>query len=277
MAKMSVQVQNRDANAAYVTSSMSENRDLVVQGLLAHNAYLPAARQIDEATVRVFLDWVAGTIEYKTKAMIAAEDDYVKEQSDDPPVRERRDAAMPVLLPCMIQTRTRVSSVLGETGLAAYGMSEPPPRQPVELAAYAGTVLKLMRAQPRSQPDRVGGTFDTAVLATAIDDALAPLQDALRELVTEQRQLQTAMIRRDTEATEWRDVYVNGATAFAALARMAGHPEIAQRVRPSSRRASGRAAGPGDDISPDLPENDEGSDGDAPIVTPEPIVIAPGK
>jgi hypothetical protein len=276
MAKMSARVRNRSSNAEYVVSSMDENRDSVARGLLVHNVWLPEELRIDEATVRTTIDWLANVIRYKTSSMVASEGAYVNEQADDPPVRDARDTAAPAVSQCMSQTRGKVEAVFGDVGLTTYALREPVPRQPAELAAYAGTSAKLLRRYPRTEPDKTGGTLDTVAMATAIDEALKPLSDALSALVTEQRQLQAAMTRRDTEVGEWNEVYVNGTAAFAWLARMGRQPELAQRIRPTVRRARGTDGSPADDVTPDLPADD---DGDAPVdvVAPEPIVVAPGK
>lgn len=249
MAKMSVRIRNRAANAEYVVSSMDENRDSVVQGLMTHNQWLPQELRMDEATLRAFLEWMANTVRYKTASMVGAEGAYVDEQGDDPAVRERRDEAVPAVGLCMSQTRSKVSAVFGEVGLSTYGLRAVVPRAPAELAAYASTSANLMRKHPRTAPDPTGGTVDTVALAEAIDQALAPLSTALSDLVVEQRQLQTAMIRRDTEVKEWNEVYVNATAAFAWLARMARQHEVAQRVRPSARRARG------EELAPELPAN----------------------
>lgn len=272
MAKMSTRVQNRRTNAAYVVSSVAENRDVVTQGLLAHNAYLPAELRIGEESVRVFLEWLANTMRFKTDAMLAAETEYVNEQADDPPVRERRDAAMPPLSLCMSQTRNQVGAVLGATGIISYGLREGVPRTAVELADYARVVVGLLREHPRVEAKSVVGQFDTAVLASTVEEALAPLEEALHDLVIEQRQLQSAMLRRDTVVGEWQDVYANGSGTFAFLSRMAGHAELARRVRPTTRRSRGKDRNPGDDVSPELPASDGDPAGEAPVVTPGPVV-----
>ena len=105
-------------------------------------------------------------------------------------------------------------------------------------------------------------------MAGAIEDTLAPLASALSDLVTEQRQLQAAMIRRDTEVGEWQEVYVNGTAAFAWLARMARQPELAQRIRPTARRVRGSDGSPADDVTSDLPGHDDGGFAESPIDTP---------
>lgn len=276
MAKMSTRTRSRSSSAEYVVSSMAENRDLVARGLLAHNAWLPEELRIDEATLRTTIEWLANVIRYKTTSMLASESAYVDEQADDPPVREARDTAMPVVSQRVVQSRSKVEAVLGDVGLTTYALRDPVPRQPAELAAYAGTSAKLLRRYPRTEPDGTGGTLDTVALATAIEDALAPLSVALSDLVTEQRQLQAAMIRRDTEMGEWNEVYVNGTAAFAWLARMARQHELAQRIRPTARRARGRGGDPADDVTPGLPGvgDDDGAPVDAPTGAPDPAVIA---
>lgn len=278
MAKMSARIRNRSSNAEYVVSSMDENRDLVVRGLLVHNAWLPEELRLDEATLRATIEWMANVIRHKTSSMVASEGAYVDEQADDPPLRDARDTAVPAVSQCMSLTRSKVEAVLGEVGLTTYALREAVPRQPVELAAYAGTSAKLLRRYPRAEPDKTGGTLDTVALAAAIDETLKPLSDALSGLVTEQRQLQAAMARRDTELGEWNEVYVNGTAAFAWLARMARQPELAQRIRPTVRRARGTDGSPADDDTADLPADDGGDAlSDDAGIAPEPIAIATGK
>lgn len=265
MAKMSVQVQNRSANAAFVVSSHVEHRGAVVAGLLAHNASLPEEERVGEETVRGFLDWLASTMRHKTETMVAAEMAYVDEQADDPIVRERRDQAVGPLITCMTRVRSYVSAVLGEAGLATYGLRDVVPRQnPATLSEYARVVARLLRTHPRSQSDGIGGTFDTEVLASSIDQARAPLAEALDEMVVEQRQLEGAMLARDRAAREWNEIYVNGATTFASLYRLAGRGDLADRVRPTVRRSEGRDAPPVDAA----PGSPPGGEPDAPVDVP---------
>jgi hypothetical protein len=258
MAKMSVQVQNRSANAAHVVSSLDEHQEAVVQGLLARNASLPPERRINEEILRQFLRWLAATLDSKTMSMVAAEMAYIDEQADDPAVRLRRDEAVPVLVLAVTRVRNSVSSVLGEPGLATYGLRELVPRTPAELSDYARVAMSLFLGHPRQLDDGIGGTFDTAVLAATILAALTPLDEALRDLRREQRQLEGAMLRRDAEVADWQSIYTYGATTFASLSHMAGHPGLAARVRPTARRSDGRDAAPGDEVpgdDPILPED----------------------
>lgn len=253
MAKMSVQVQNRSANAAHVVSAVEEHGETVVQGLLARNTSLPPDRQISEDVLRQLLGWLAATLETKTGSMVAAEMAYIDEQADDPPVRARRDEAVPVLVQAMTRVRSSVDSVLGDPGLSTYGLREIVPRTPAELSDYARVSMSLLLGHPRQLDDGIGGTFDTTVLATTILGALSPLDQALRDLRKEQRQLEGAMLRRDAEVTDWQEVYIHGATMFASLARMAGHPGLAARVRPTARRSEGRDPAPGEEVPGDGP------------------------
>lgn len=269
MAKMSVQVQNRSANAAHVVSSLDEHGEAVIEGLMTLNDLLRPEQRISADVPRQFLRWLAAVLEGKTVSMVAAEMAYVDEQADDPAVRVRRDDTGAVLYLSMTRVRSSVSAVLGDTGLATYGLLEPVPRNaPAELADYARVAMNLLLGHPRQQPDGIGGTFDTAVLAATILAALSPLAEALRDLRKEQRQLEGAMLRRDDEVTGWQEIYVYGATAFSSLYRIAGHPGLAARVRPTARRSEGREPAPGDDAPGELP-------GDGPSL-PEDPGAAPG-
>lgn len=258
MAKMSVQVQNWSASATHVVSSLDEHGELLVQGALAQNELLPAAQRISEEVIRAFVRWVADLLQHKTSSMVAAEMAYIDEQADDPAVRLRRDEAMSPLSVCLTHARTSISSLLGEAGLATYGMTQQVPRTAAELADYARVAHGLLLKYPRQEPDPIGGTFNTGTIANSIGTLLTPLDEALRDLRTEHRQLEGAMLHRDAEVSGWREIYVNGATILSALYRMTGHPGIAARVRPTARRTDGRLPGSGDELPGDgvtLPED----------------------
>lgn len=262
MSNMSIQVQNRSNNARFTVSSERTHRDEVVRGLLARNAALPVTEQIDENTIRVFLDWLASTIEHKTEAMVTAELAYVTEQLDDPMVRARRDEAAVSALGGITRARMRIGSVWGDEGLVLYGMNKPLPRLPHEVAAYVRVVVDRLRKTPRTDPDGIGGVVDTEILADALEGTLTPLRQALDDVNTEQRELHGTMLKRDAEVADWYEVYHGGATAMMGLYRMAGQREMAQRVRPTKRRAAGLEPAPVEDEpvvlpAPDAPDDDE--------------------
>lgn len=244
MANMSIQVQNRSANARFTVRSLTTHREEVIRGLLAHNAYLPIGMRIDEATLRAFLDWVSATMTHKTEIMVAAEMNYVHEQADDPAVRARRDQAVEPVLKALSRLRVRVGSVLGDEGLNTYGLRKQIPRLPGDLADYATVVVTLLRGRSRTVSDGLGGVLDTLILAAALEAELAPLRQALDDLEIEQRELEGTMIRRDDVVGEWHEVYQGGATTVTGLYRMAGQLALSQRVKPTTRRSAGEEPPP---------------------------------
>jgi hypothetical protein len=270
MANMSIQVQNRNANARFTVRSLTTHREEVIRGLLAHNAYLPVGFRIDEATLRAFLDWLGATMTHKTEAMVAAEMNYVNEQADDPAVRTRRDKAMEPVLTALSRLRVRVGSVLGDEGMNTYGLRKQVPRLAGDLADYATVVVTLLRGRSRTVDDGLGGVLDTLILANALEEALKPLREALDDIETEQRELEGAMFRRDELVGEWHEVYQGGATTVTGLYRMAGQLALSQRVKPTSRRSAGEEPPPADGTPVVVPDPDE-------PVEDEPIAVAPAR
>ena len=260
MANMSILVQNRKSNARFAASSVKTHREELVRGLMERNAELPVTQQIDEGTIRLFVDWLGANIDHKTETMMASELAYVTEQADDPETRARRDAAVEPVATSVSRARVRIESVLGDDGLASYGLKKPLPRQPQEVADYVRVVIKLMRDKPRIVDDKVGGVLDTTVLADALEAVLAPLEQALIDVQTEQRELEGAMIRRDDQVSDWHEVYQGGATALTGLYRLAGQLALSQRVRPTVRRASGIEPAPVEGEPVELPAPDAPGD-----------------
>jgi hypothetical protein len=244
MAKPSILVRNRTLQARYALSSLTTNRDEVVQGLAEQNQDLPPERRLDEDEIRRFLVWLGAIIEHKTEVLDAAETTYVFRQADAPGLRARRDAALPVLAAALQQVRDRIKAVLGTTGLTTYALRGRMPRRASTVASYAAMAIALLRSQPRAVSDGLGGVLDTTVLAGALEQAWTPLQQALIDLQQAQHARAGAMIQRDAQVGAWHEVYQGGATAVVGLYRVAGQLELAQRVRPTHRRRTGQEPPP---------------------------------
>ncbi|ACY15010.1 hypothetical protein [Haliangium ochraceum] len=246
METTNTQFRNRRADAAYVVSSLDEHCDELVHGLLAHNTYLPADEQITPAAVRTFLRWLGATLRHQTEAMSASESVCASASTGEPSARQRRDVAAGALATELSRARNRVSSALGSSRLARYGLDQVTPSLPSERVDYGREVAERLREHACIEDDGLGGTLDTVTLAKALERAVALLDAAILEHLREIRHAQGARARRERATGRWVDVYGNGSAVFASLYRMAEQAELArQMVRPSSRRTEGPSGGQG--------------------------------
>ncbi|MBI2571799.1 MAG: hypothetical protein HYV63_32720 [Candidatus Schekmanbacteria bacterium] len=150
----------------------------------------------------------------------------------------------------MILARSRVEDVLGEPGLARYGLAGETPRAPEDLEAHVTNAVALFEQSPVVAEDALGTPFDSARVASGLRERLTELRGALGATARERRELESAMIERDRALVVWNDVYQGVATAWSGLFRLAGEVELAERIRPTVGRAAGLdpapAPAPGD-------------------------------
>jgi hypothetical protein len=245
MARMSVLVNEQQSNASFVVSSVTTYREPVTAGLLAINAELPPEDRLDEAVAQQFLTWLGKILEHKSNHLLATEAAYVAEQADDEPLRDERDEKHEELAGLMIRSRDRVETHFGRDSLSGYGLSQRTPRGLHDLLAYAKTGAELMRNHPRTVEDGMGGEVSTVVLADSIDAMRLQVEASVRGLVREKRELDAARIARNTAQDALVEMYQIVAGLLIYVFRLAGHPELAERIRPALRRPV-RATNDGD-------------------------------
>lgn len=268
MARTSVMVSDQQTSAAFVASALTIHREKVIAGLLANNAALLPEDWLDEAVLQQLLTWLGKLLQRKNETLATAEAAYVAEQADDVPLRTERDARYESLNSHMIRVRDRVEVDVGRDQLAAYGLSNRTPRTLQELLVYGKTAAALLRERPVMVPDGVGGVLSTEALAESIEGLCSSLEVNVQQLVTEQRELEAARVARNTAQDELVAMYQMVAGLLVYVFRLAGHPELAERVRPSNRRARTPSDGttpPPDDGGSGDPANDDAPD--APAVT----------
>jgi hypothetical protein len=185
----------------------------------------------------------AAALDRAAEVMKTAELSYTAEQADDVAPRDKRDALTTEAFGLMVRLRSAVEDALGAKGLSTYGLSGETPRMPRTLVVHMDNVLSLMSKQPASVTTALGGTFDTATLVTALSPKRAALEAVLKDLDREERELEGALVKRDKTVERWTEVYQGVATALSGLFRLAGRKDLAERVRPTSRRVSGEETG----------------------------------
>jgi hypothetical protein len=250
MARTSVTVSDQRASAAFVASATTTYRDAVVEGLLAHNAALQPEDRIDAAVLQQFLTWAGKLLQQRGDALTLAEAAYVAEQADDVPLRLLRDDRFEALSDKVGVVRDRVWMHAGREALSTYGLSRSKPRSVQDLLNYAKTAAALLREQPRMVPDGVSGELSTEVLAESLEGLCEDLAASVQELVTEQRELDAARGARNAAQDELVAMYQMIAGLLVYVFRLAGYPDLAERVRPVIKPATRRSRTPEQGATP---------------------------
>jgi hypothetical protein len=167
-----------------------------------------------------------------------SEYDYASEQADDPPARKKRDDANADLAQRWAEVKGHLTRRFGDTTPREYGLEGELPATPDALAKQTANAVQLLRAKPRTHTSKLG-EFTTAAAADHLEEAQIALASALAAVTTESKQLQDALGLRDAAMAEWTNVYQSCATLLEGYLRLGGRTDLADRVRPTVRRASG--------------------------------------
>lgn len=181
----------------------------------------------------------------------AAENAYTSEQADDAPARKQRDEAALEVAQRWADVKAQVGRRFGTVALREYGLEGELPGTPDSLARNASNAAKLLREKPRTNTSPLG-EFSTLAAADYLDEAQLLLAASLTAVTTEAKELQYALGVRDAAAADWRDTYQATATLLEGYLRLGRRLDLAERVRPTVRRATGLEVAP-PAPAPDVP------------------------
>ncbi|WP_428263088.1 hypothetical protein [Haliangium sp.] len=205
-----------------------------------------------ERTRAEILDW-CDFLERTAARFEQDETAVAKDMADDIEARAARDRELVDMTGLLVAIRSRVREGLGQEGLQLYRLNERSPTGFEALGRYAGDVVVLLTQQPRTAQSPLGDTIDTAALGATLSAALTRYREALDTVAREARETEAARIARRESEARFRQVLVSVAVFLEHYLRMAGDEELANRVRPTQRRAGG-------EVDVELP--DDGDDGD---------------
>jgi hypothetical protein len=243
---LSITAMNLQGWTKYVQSAGQAYKPRLIQAIIdEHGADAPS---LTPATLEQELAWREETLEARRVAHYDAELAYAAEQSDDPAARAALDTAEAEARAELIENRQVYAGSFGEVEAIKAGLSAATPEGGDTLIAYADNFLKALRADPQRK-NRYGTTIDMTPNIASIEaarDRVSAAQEAVRR---ESRELQEAKAKRDRTQAALRAAYVQLATYYESMFRMASLDELADRLRPTARRASSAEAPPTEPIT----------------------------
>lgn len=193
----------------------------------------------DGAHTRPFVMASCALLEQVTEEMWDAEYHYTQEQSEDIVARDERDDHYAQAMAGYLAVRSSVGNLLGSQGLKIYAMPTRQPDTPAKLMVAMKNTIQLLDKNPRQKSDGLGNSFDSALARAGLEALLHPFTASLDLMRTESKETERAMLRRNASVTRWERVYRGTANMLVGLFTMAEMPELAERVRPTIRRAAG--------------------------------------
>lgn len=234
-APLSQMVLKRDGSAAKVVASARTHRDALVAGLEKRFAPRLKPGQIlpDFGTV---IDLCAADIDGTREDMGLADRAHHDELSDDPPMRDLRDAESAGLNTSMTDTREGIRGAFGPAAEKAAGFEGRLPETPRGMAKLALVVADRLLTLKDKHALRRGMQFDPAPIADDLRTRANALLAALGHVDEEARQAEDTLHHKTTRIAVYDDSFSGNAAVFAGLCRLADRKDLGDRLMPSERR-----------------------------------------
>ena len=184
-------------------------------------------------------------LEQSTAHLVQTDDAYQRELLDDEGPRRERDEATEGLAVYLIELREVITGLYGAQVLLPAGFSQQTPRDSVLLSRFASQVQSALGAVTLPAPRVKGAQVDIKATVAELDKRRARLDSAVAAVARETREAQAAMSLRNDAQDQFDDVYAQVSTVLSGLLRLAGKPDLADRVRPTIARRGDKPEAPG--------------------------------
>lgn len=235
--KIGKEIQNRLTTSSNMAESSKQNAELVgtgAQDFFGETLDLPSGslvKLVTACSLRLFSDG---------ENLNEAEKKYIAELSDDVLPRAERDMYDTHSRNLMYAIRFAIKGAFGDVGLTTYGLSKPIPKGVKQLASRMESVIDLLTKNPAVKKDILENEVDTTKLAAKLKVAHENLTNQLKRLRAEEKQRQRAINDRDRALEKWTDTYEGIGHVLTGLFLLAGREELAEQLRPTVRKTSGK-------------------------------------
>ncbi|RAL25141.1 hypothetical protein DL240_02715 [Lujinxingia litoralis] len=231
MNKVGKTTENRVKNARSIISSVDTHLKRIIVALVATTGY-----KAEDWTWWITLQ--RDTLEEKTDALYEASIALAHERAGDSELRTQRDTAGTRLGAILATSRASLALVNPELP-KRYGLDGRTPRSGIELESLADSVSRSLEAADATYTV-MGNEIHTANMAREIKELYLAYKDVSAAVARDQRQAEALLTLRDRALDEWAIAYKIAASTLENIFRMAGEPELAERIRPTVARSSGR-------------------------------------
>lgn len=182
--------------------------------------------------VSVFLD----RLKAATDEMVLADEANARELGDDAALREARDAPALIVREVLIDLRGVLGAFFGESVLPAFGIAGDTPQDPVVLNRAGAAALAQLRVFVPPKARRASMKFDPQEWIALLEKPLADLSASLEEVAKDMRQNQLTLTEKNRAIEAYDQIFKLTTNLLVAVFSAAGRQDLADRVRPSTRR-----------------------------------------
>jgi hypothetical protein len=186
----------------------------------------------------------ARLLEQSLDALVSADEDHLSELDDDLEVRQRRDKATAALRQEILDVRGLVRGVFGaDWESQVLGLEGRTAQDPLALQRQAERVVERLRKPGETElpaPRVPDVDLDLSRIPGRIVAKLDDLEEALSGVDREEREAESSQLGKDQAVEDFDELATGIADTLRGWSRLAGLPEIADRIRltPPTRRAA---------------------------------------
>ena len=228
--KASKMVVSRERSARKVAAAGMTHMEAIGRGVgkLLGRQYGRSAEQIAEGA--------AQKLTGAADAMVAADEAHIKELSDDPVKREKRDEVHEALHGTVVDFRELSTTVYGRDYVSQVGFEGRTPEDPMVLVRLAERVVGGLESVPLPKSRFAGMTVDMGPWKEKITAGSAALKAALGDVDSEARESEQTLVAKQRAIEDYAQVFSKTANLLSALLTIAGEQELADRLRPSGSK-----------------------------------------
>ena len=237
MSQPSQVVADRVAISRTVLESLYGHAPEVAEGL--ERALFPRGAP-SNLSVSQFVHALRDLLARTTEAMTAADAAHIRELADDVAPRALLEQRTEMLKAFLVSLRATLISTYGTNVAAAYAIPARIPEDADGMLSIAIGVERLLRERSLVEAPKIK-SLAIAPLAVAEDLAAAvyDVRRALADVNREQREAMMSSSARERALYEWSAMYKATTETVCGLYAIAGHGDLAEGIRPTSRRLSG--------------------------------------
>jgi hypothetical protein len=233
----SKQITDRQKEALAVIAAGETHRAEIIKGLGA--ILTPVLRSREKLPdLELFIELHLRSLQQALDTLLETDEAYQRELLDDDAPRQARDAAAALLYERLVELRELVTGVYGAAAAREAGFNANTPRDPVQLSRFANQVGKALASVKLPKPRLRGASLQTRELSDELDEKRKELDGHLAVVARETKEAQAALSARQTAQDLFDERYTGVASLLSGLLRLAGKPDLADRVRMTWRRSS---------------------------------------
>lgn len=240
---MAKQVTDRESSAESVAAAADTHTDKIRKAFEDRfGKHLHAKEKMPDIGLVLLL--VSRALRATSATLVEASRAHDAELADDAAPREARDGAAAELVSLTVGIRSTVDTVYGQAGLKALGLDGRTPTDSKAILEHGRNLVERLGDPKLVWPKALqsGVKLTPSVWVSELEGPVKRLAEARKDVAREEREAQATGVVKAKAMSANDGMFSEGAGFISATLALVGEHELAEKTRPSTRRAGTTAA-----------------------------------